>query len=711
MNLSKDVQDIKEDNYMSWLSNNFQTIDNSREFFVRSLNKNNDHKVTVKELHNFVDQDHNQQISRQELSTFAIKAQAEGLEKSEVQILMAALSKAQHSLSLFEEEDSQWTSTSGLKNLIDQEVTAIPFNRNSLDSHNASQLEGVGAGILHVQSQHGNSCGTTSLSMIMKYFQGHTLENSVKTIDKHIRSTGSLEVALPTGSIKKFDLDAYTAPRDIISYANTHGMRAGMDNESTTRDLKSMLDKGVPCLCLTEWNFDSESRTSASEANPVGDAESLHWVNVVGYLEKVNPKTNKSETHFLIANPHGKVQEVPQSDFDKVWKGLGQDGHLLSIGGKNYIKTHIKRLMIAMVPRDDEAEVTAPDGTIRKAGDISIPNENDGFGGKVAQLVSQGLKWVGEVQDQAANIGHETVSDVKAGYREDGLLGAVNNFIYGNEKETKEILKYALKGSIETRANIIQQLMDLGHTRSHHEDAIYEILRDTSWSDFHQLISKLDVKQLASELESDGQAGKVLAWIAKAELDATGKIGTKFEGFATYLAQEHRDVAIDKFMQNKYTQNEGLFKKVSAGVIRNMIKELMDGNTDGGEETTIYRMFRDSSWDQFAKIMSRLDMSRVASELEDSGELANLTKWVIKSALENDSWGNLSEILHQLESTSEYFRADNVIGKVVMDDYLSLSDIRKIPSHLRRRMKTMVDDISRGRTNDAVAAYNTLKKM
>ena len=45
---------------MSWLNNNFRNIDYGKESFIRSINKDNDKKVTVKELYDFVNQNGDQ---------------------------------------------------------------------------------------------------------------------------------------------------------------------------------------------------------------------------------------------------------------------------------------------------------------------------------------------------------------------------------------------------------------------------------------------------------------------------------------------------------------------------------------------------------------------------------------------------------------------------------------------------------------------------
>lgn len=79
-----------------------------------------------------------------------------------------------------------------------------------------------------------------------------------------------------------------------------------------------------------------------------------------------------------MANPHGLIQRVNESDFDKVWAGSGP-GLEQQIPGNQRINTGMQRLFVAMVPRDEEAEVAAPDGSVRKAGSISIPTGSDGI--------------------------------------------------------------------------------------------------------------------------------------------------------------------------------------------------------------------------------------------------------------------------------------------------------------------------------------------
>ena len=49
-------------------------------------------------------------------------------------------------------------------------------------------------------------------------------------------------------------IDSFTAPIDIALYAQRHGMRATLHNDSSTDDLKAMLAQGVPPVILYDWD-------------------------------------------------------------------------------------------------------------------------------------------------------------------------------------------------------------------------------------------------------------------------------------------------------------------------------------------------------------------------------------------------------------------------------------------------------------------------
>lgn len=674
----------------------------SQQSFIENLDQDKDGKVTVAELKHLVDTNVDGFIDASEIELLGIKAAASDYEVETVRALVGALATAQPELILFEKdsETELWADSQDMQKQKDRYTTTISYSSKVLASRDLDSLAEARQGVLCVQEQEGNSCGTTSLSMLLKYYQGHNVENSVPIIDGYIRANGTLEVALPTG-VKEIEIDGYTAPRDIVSYANKHGMRAGLKNNAGTADLKNFLNKGVPCLCLTDWNFDKSWGTNPTGGNP--DGQSLHWVNVIGY-----EYNDANELQFIIANPHGKIQKVSEIDFNKVWTGSGP-GLELEAGKLGKINTGIQNLFVTMVPKDDEAKIVAPDGQVSKAGAIAVPTGNDGIRGSLAKVGSDVIQWASEFQDDLANKGGQLISEGKAGYEKEGVLGVLKNLWAGDTSEIERLKKMAMAMPIGGRAGIVNELLNKGINRESSQQLVYDILKDTSWSEMDELFSHIDTRQLAMRLKSDGKAGNVLAWIARTEVDKTGQTGAKFEAFSTYLAEDHRDQAIETFIENKYTKEHDLLKKVPAATIRGMVQKLMNGVTDSAEESTIYHLFKACSWNQFDKVMSRMNMQTVASELENTSELANLTAWVIESAAETGHWHSLSEIVTHLESYDEYTRADDVLGSALNRATLK-GKLHKIPAHIRRRMINQMDDITRLRSDDTVAALKALRK-
>ncbi len=581
--------------------------------------------------------------------------------------------------------------------------TVIPVHRDILPSRDLSKLTAAKAGLFHIQDQVGNSCGTTSLSMLMKFYQGHSLENSVPTIDKYIRGLGTFELHGPNGNTKSYEIDSYTAPRDIVDYANERGFRAGLQNNSSISKLTAFLDKGVPVMVLTDWNFDGNNGKFPAGAKP--DGESLHYVNVIGY-EHIKPEGSKeSKLHLVIANPHGKIQYVPEDQFNKVWSNVK-----LKIGSQ-MIDTGFNKMMIAMVPKDEAATITAPDGKVRKAGEISVPSGSDGITGWIAQKGSEIVKATAEIQENIGQRGGQLIVEAQKGYQEDGVMGALANLWRGDQSEIDSLRKMAKTGSPATRAVIINQLLDKGINRSNVQTLIYDIMRESPWGkDFNTLVDSIDVKKIAERIESDAQAGKIMSWLAKSEVDRTGKTGPKFEAFASHMANQHRDGAVNTFLESKYTQDQKLVQKMPATLVRNMVNQLMSGITDSGEEKAIYGLLKNTAPAQFDTVLSRLNMARVAEELESASQLGNLSAWVIDSAAKTGHWGPVSEILNRLEATTEYTRADDVLGNALQHSSAK-DDLSKIPSHLRRRMIDLLDDITRLRSDKAVAALRALKSI
>lgn len=691
------------DKALAWTRNQ-----ESQNSFLEECDTNHDGQLSVGELKQRFDGNQDGYLDTQELKQLALKARSADFDTTTIQSLGASLATVQTEVLLFSREaDGHWRPDTALKQRQQYPASILPFSEEVLASRDMQQLAQARRGLFRVQEQVGNSCGTTALSMVMKYFQGHTLENSVPTIDRYIRARGTLDFALPTGQIKSVAIDGYTAPRDIVNYANQRGLRAGLKNQASLAELRAFLDQGVPCLCLTDWNF-GENGSEPRQAAP--DAQSLHWVSVIGYETRQRPGGSQSERVYLVANPHGWVrwvQRVAEADFDKVWSGSGPGLEQL-ITGQQRINTGMRRLLIAMVPRDEQAEIIAPDGSVRKAGTIQIPQGHDGLRGQLAQVGSRLLQQAGNLQEDLVKKGGQALSELQTGWKQDGIWGALKNLWAGDTSQVAAIRQRARSASVEQRAQIVSQLLNAGINRRPVQQLIYDILKDTSWEQFPALISQLDMNRLATRLEDDTQAGEVLAWIARSEVKQ-GKTGPKFDAFALCLAQQHREAALETFLNSHYTRTGQLLHKVPAAAVRLMIEKLMDGVTDSAEETAIYHLLQGTSWEQFDQVLSRLNMGAVAAEMEDSQELGHLTAWVVELGLRTGHWSSLSEILTRLETALEYTRADDVLATALQAQALQ-GQLGRIPAHLRQRMIDLLNDVTRLRSAAALQALAALKK-
>lgn len=687
--------------HMTDQSTQFFANEEAQASWLKEVDKNQDGKVNSEELRLHYDANGDGYLDTQELQDLALKAGSSDFDDTTIKALGQAVNSTPK-LTLFAESEGTWTAEAGLQKLKDSYTTSLPYRTDILPSRQLDKLTGIRPGLFQVQEQVGNSCGTTSLSMVMKYFQGHNLENSVPNIDQYIRANGKLELMLPVVGQEDVKIDGFTAPRDVVSYARARGFRAGLQNDASVSQIKGYLDKGVPVMCLTDWNFDGGSWTHPKDANP--DAASLHWVTVLGYTYQPDDK-GEQEMQLVIGNPNGVVQHVSQADFEKVWTNLQ-----LGVGNKQ-IETGMNRLMVAMVPKDEDYKIVAPDGNVYPAGDIGVPDGSDGIRGWVAQKASAVIQYASEMQDDALARSEQLASEAISGFHENGVLGAINNLWNGDAAAMDRLHEQARKGGVAVKAEIINGLLDRPYNRENIEQLVFDILKETPWgNDFNQLIDKIDTHKLVRRLDSNDRAGRVMAWIGRSEVERLGKTGPKFEAFASYLSDEHRDGALKDFLENKYTQEGKILQKAPPTLVRGMVQNLMNGITDADEEHVIYELFRATSWPQFDQVMSRLDMRRVASELEDSKELGNLTAWVIQSGLKTHHWDNLSEILNQLDALDEYTRADNVLGQALTHSEVK-GHLAEIPSHLRQRMADLLDDLTRLRSDKAVVALKALRQV
>jgi hypothetical protein len=147
-----------------------------------------------------------------------------------------------------------------------------------------------------------NGCGTTSLSMILKYFG---IDISREAIDAVIRRT---------------DSSAGSNPGDLIEFARDNGLEAEGYNNGTWEQLKSMIDEGYPCM--------------ASIGN---SSDGRHLIVITGY--ETGPD---GETRVLYHDPElgdeggvaGTEQSMSLDEFKEKWgkNDFGLTNYFMAFG-------------------------------------------------------------------------------------------------------------------------------------------------------------------------------------------------------------------------------------------------------------------------------------------------------------------------------------------------------------------------------------------
>lgn len=185
-----------------------------------------------------------------------------------------------------------------------------------------------------------NSCGTTSLAMLLSFWKGRPGAYTHQTIDRQIRG---------------FDLP--TSPLNVVPYLRQQGFRAEAYNHASVDSLRRFLDQGVPVQVL----YDPTGN---------GNDQFLHYVNVVGYQADAAGKPKS----FTIADPAGgKLTTVSAATFTRRWDRL-------EVGG---VGTGLNNVMIVALPKT--GAVVGPDGKSRSVSDIRLPR--GGRFGEVPHLI------------------------------------------------------------------------------------------------------------------------------------------------------------------------------------------------------------------------------------------------------------------------------------------------------------------------------------
>lgn len=200
-----------------------------------------------------------------------------------------------------------------------------------------------------------NSCGTTSLAMLMSFWKNQAGAYNHDKIDASIRH-----------------FDGPTAPTNIVSYLRTQGFRAEAKNNASVDDLRKYLDLGVPVQVLYD-----------PSANPKDVY--LHYVDVVDYRTDASGKV----TALKIADPAGgRLTEVSVEEFQKRW------GNLKAMD----VDLGVNNLMIVALPKEN-TQVRGRDGVVRETKDIALPEGGGNWSWqmKVADGVADTANFFGKV--------------------------------------------------------------------------------------------------------------------------------------------------------------------------------------------------------------------------------------------------------------------------------------------------------------------------
>lgn len=210
----------------------------------------------------------------------------------------------------------------------------------------------------YLQHQAGtNGCGTTSLAMILSFWQGRPGAIDRPAIDARIRCGP--------------DALAFTSPNHLVSYARTQGFRCRGINHGSWDQLLGLLNQGVPVLVLYD---------------PPGDGHDmlLHYVVVVGYTEP--PAGDVS--HLTIADPAtGRLTDLSRPDFEARWHDLRLMG----------VSTRLSEVMMVVLP-EANTPVRHRDGTLGMTDEIPLPEGDLGVSGFVAAVVSDGVNALNPLQ-------------------------------------------------------------------------------------------------------------------------------------------------------------------------------------------------------------------------------------------------------------------------------------------------------------------------
>ena len=138
-----------------------------------------------------------------------------------------------------------------------------------------------GGGILQ---QSGNSCGTCSLSVVLRHFG---IETDPGELDREIRNA-----------------NLFTAPCLIVREAGRRGLEAAFFNKSGVEELERFLNRGIPVILLV----DTQPRNLFRPLH-------LHYVTAICYRKE-------PEFRLGIYNPWGMREEITGRELASIWRNV-----------------------------------------------------------------------------------------------------------------------------------------------------------------------------------------------------------------------------------------------------------------------------------------------------------------------------------------------------------------------------------------------------
>lgn len=228
--------------------------------------------------------------------------------------------------------------------------------------------------------------------------------------------------------------------------------------------------------------------------------------------------------------------------------------------------------------------------------------------------IRQDLRAIGISANEEQVVRDLTTRQVqRTGYNGYMGYGATYTYTARVSRSPKEIRSKAANYGLFQKVALINKYLE-GYTSTSDETTVYELLRVTPYqgNEFLKLVEAVDMRRVARELESDGQAANVLMWTAEAYHRAGRKPGKKFDEQFLEHCKEHREGPINKFFSDKVRRDGAdgvetldikVYYQANPSNLCDSTKQLMNGCTDGSEEKAIYNVLNYTNYPQFNRLI------------------------------------------------------------------------------------------------------------